>query len=658
MADQDDRHDGEPRPSPGLDSTFELIERARLGDQDALDRLFARHLEPLQRWATGRLPVLGPRPHRHRRPCPGHPALGRSRGWRASSRAASARSRPICGRRCSTACAIELRRHGRRPDHDRSRGGRGRVGRLAARAGDRTGDGGVLRARARTAATGGARGDHRASRDRHDAMRRWRRRSASRAPTRRARRRSARWCAWPKEMSGGGVRASTADLAAAILDGTPIDWAAAECERRRRGSSGARALEALAAVAELHRSRPAQPPARRAAWRERDAVAIGALGPSALARAPRARLLRRGLSRLGRAARPRGRAQAARRAGVAETAARPQARPSSRRAALLARVRHPNVVTLYGAEVIDDRDRTVDGAGRRARRSSSWWRTASASSAAEAVALGIELCSAVAAVHAAGLLHRDIKASNVMVADDGRVVLMDFGTGRELDDADRLARRNAALSRARALRRRPPERGERRLQPRRAALSPAHRLVPGAKRPTLRGLRQAHERGERTRLERERPDLPARLARAIDRALDPDPRRRPERRSARCRADRGIARRRGAARRRRRVGGRGRRLTRARRRDGRSSAGAAAPTPPSRIVGSLGAVLAGRRGERCDRGAGHRRAPVRRPRSESRLRAPSPTASPTRSSATSLGSTDSRCGRATPRSPFASSRAT
>lgn len=38
------------------DSTFQLIERARAGDQDALDRLFARHLKPLQRWATGRLP--------------------------------------------------------------------------------------------------------------------------------------------------------------------------------------------------------------------------------------------------------------------------------------------------------------------------------------------------------------------------------------------------------------------------------------------------------------------------------------------------------------------------------------------------------------------------------------------------------------------------
>jgi RNA polymerase sigma factor (sigma-70 family) len=48
---------GAPPPSPpSLDSTFELLRRARTGDQNALDRLFARHLAPLKRWASGRLP--------------------------------------------------------------------------------------------------------------------------------------------------------------------------------------------------------------------------------------------------------------------------------------------------------------------------------------------------------------------------------------------------------------------------------------------------------------------------------------------------------------------------------------------------------------------------------------------------------------------------
>jgi RNA polymerase sigma-70 factor (ECF subfamily) len=38
------------------ESTFHLINRARAGDQAALDRLFDRHLTPLRRWARGRLP--------------------------------------------------------------------------------------------------------------------------------------------------------------------------------------------------------------------------------------------------------------------------------------------------------------------------------------------------------------------------------------------------------------------------------------------------------------------------------------------------------------------------------------------------------------------------------------------------------------------------
>ena len=38
------------------ESTVRLIERARAGDELALGQLFARHLRPLRRWASGRLP--------------------------------------------------------------------------------------------------------------------------------------------------------------------------------------------------------------------------------------------------------------------------------------------------------------------------------------------------------------------------------------------------------------------------------------------------------------------------------------------------------------------------------------------------------------------------------------------------------------------------
>ena len=40
----------------GAESTFSLVERAHRGDDGALERLMARHLIPLKRWARGRLP--------------------------------------------------------------------------------------------------------------------------------------------------------------------------------------------------------------------------------------------------------------------------------------------------------------------------------------------------------------------------------------------------------------------------------------------------------------------------------------------------------------------------------------------------------------------------------------------------------------------------
>ena len=51
-----DRFQPDASRSGEAESTFQLIERARAGDQQALERLFARHLKPLQRWARGRLP--------------------------------------------------------------------------------------------------------------------------------------------------------------------------------------------------------------------------------------------------------------------------------------------------------------------------------------------------------------------------------------------------------------------------------------------------------------------------------------------------------------------------------------------------------------------------------------------------------------------------
>jgi RNA polymerase sigma factor (sigma-70 family) len=52
----DDTGPGGIEAAPALDSTLALIERVRLGDREALDRLLARHTGPLRRWVSGRLP--------------------------------------------------------------------------------------------------------------------------------------------------------------------------------------------------------------------------------------------------------------------------------------------------------------------------------------------------------------------------------------------------------------------------------------------------------------------------------------------------------------------------------------------------------------------------------------------------------------------------
>jgi RNA polymerase sigma-70 factor, ECF subfamily len=48
--------DGQASGRSDPESTFHLIDRARSGDQEALERLFDHHLKPFQRWASGRLP--------------------------------------------------------------------------------------------------------------------------------------------------------------------------------------------------------------------------------------------------------------------------------------------------------------------------------------------------------------------------------------------------------------------------------------------------------------------------------------------------------------------------------------------------------------------------------------------------------------------------
>jgi Tol biopolymer transport system component len=91
----------------------------------------------------------------------------------------------------------------------------------------------------------------------------------------------------------------------------------------------------------------------------------------------------------------------------------------------LARVRHANVVTVHGA----DRDAGQAGLWMeylKGQTLADLVRASGPMSAREATGVALDLSHALSALHGAGLLHRDIKASNVMREVGGRIVLMDF----------------------------------------------------------------------------------------------------------------------------------------------------------------------------------------------------------------------------------------
>jgi serine/threonine protein kinase/tetratricopeptide (TPR) repeat protein len=102
---------------------------------------------------------------------------------------------------------------------------------------------------------------------------------------------------------------------------------------------------------------------------------------------------------------------------------------------LLARLRHPNIVSVYGCARHDGRvglwmelivGRTLDQIVAAQGRFGAY----------EAAAIVCNVCRAAAAVHASGLVHRDIKAQNVIREDGGRIVLTDFGLGCFLTGSD------------------------------------------------------------------------------------------------------------------------------------------------------------------------------------------------------------------------------
>lgn len=96
---------------------------------------------------------------------------------------------------------------------------------------------------------------------------------------------------------------------------------------------------------------------------------------------------------------------------------------------LLAGLRHPNVVSVLGVEQqgyeVGLSLELIDG-----RTLAEEVRASGPLGFREAALISQDVCRALAAVHQAGVIHRDVKAHNIMRERGGRIVLMDFGIGR------------------------------------------------------------------------------------------------------------------------------------------------------------------------------------------------------------------------------------
>src|SRR5215475_10975231 len=116
-------------------------------------------------------------------------------------------------------------------------------------------------------------------------------------------------------------------------------------------------------------------------------------------------------------------------AGVEVTVGR-----SMREARLAARLNHPNAVAVYDVVVDEGRPCLV----MELVRGRSLKEVIAQQGRLDPVAtarIGRQIAAALGVAHRAGIIHRDVKPANVLIASDGTAKLTDFGIARDEGDA-------------------------------------------------------------------------------------------------------------------------------------------------------------------------------------------------------------------------------
>jgi tetratricopeptide (TPR) repeat protein len=97
-------------------------------------------------------------------------------------------------------------------------------------------------------------------------------------------------------------------------------------------------------------------------------------------------------------------------------------------ARVLARLAHPNVVAIHDVGIHADQVFLAMDLGRETLRSRC--KPSSEAQRRETLKLVLQAGEGLAAAHATGLVHRDVKPENILIGADGRALMTDFGLAR------------------------------------------------------------------------------------------------------------------------------------------------------------------------------------------------------------------------------------